>query len=78
MRRVKVTDGLCRNENQLTDPMKPTTTQNLNSKLSPPPRADSKERVGISWSQSAIRSSAPPVRIVGVARRYQGGYRVNV
>ena len=59
--------------------MKPTTTQNLNSKLSPAPRdAESKDRVGISWSQSAIHSSAPPVRIVGVARRYQGGYRVNV
>lgn len=55
------------------------TTQNLNSKLSRDPRpADSKDRVGISWTQSAIQSSAPPVRIVGVARRYRGGYRVNI
>ncbi len=58
--------------------MKPTNSQNLNSKLSPAPPPENKERVGISWSQSAIQSSAPPVRIVGVARRYQGGYRVNV
>ena len=59
--------------------MNQNQTQNLNSKLSPRPRpADSGDRVGISWSESAIRSSAPPVRIVGVARRYQGGYRVNV
>ncbi len=59
--------------------MKPTTSQNLNSKLSPaPPSTATKGRVGISWSESAIQSSAPPVRIVGVARRYQGGYRVNV
>ncbi len=59
--------------------MKTTTSQNLNSKLSPRSRgAGDTGRVGISWSQSAIQSSAPPVRIVGVARRYQGGYRVNV
>jgi hypothetical protein len=60
--------------------MKPTNTQNLNSKLSPAPKkaGRSDDRVGISWSESAIRSSSPPVRIVGVARRYQGGYRVNL
>ena len=60
--------------------MKPTTIQNLNAKLSPAPRraGSSGNKVGISWSESAIRSSSPPVRIVGVARRYQGGYRVNV
>jgi len=59
--------------------MNTNPSQNLNSKLSPAPRSTaSKGRVGISWSESAIQSSAPPVRIVGVARRYQGGYRVNV
>ena len=59
--------------------MKPTNTQNLNSKLSPAAgKAAAKDKVGISWTQSAIQSSSPPVRIVGVARRYQGGYRVNV
>lgn len=59
--------------------MPPTQTQNLNSKLTRDPRTSIVQgRVGISWSQSAIHSSAPPVRIVGVARRYQGGYRVNV
>ncbi len=61
------------------DSMNTTHTQNLNSKLRPDPRtAGSQDRVGISWTESPIRSSAPPVRIVGVARRYQGGYRVNV
>lgn len=59
--------------------MPPTQTQNLNSKLTRDPRTSINQgRVGISWSQCAIHSSAPPVRIVGVARRYQGGYRVNV
>ena len=42
------------------------------------PLPTSRDRVGISWSETAIRSSAPPVRIVGVSRRYQGGFRVNV
>ena len=55
-----------------------TQTQNLNSKLSPSVRAPAPVRVGISWKATAIRSSAPPVRIVGSRSRYQGGYRVNV
>jgi hypothetical protein len=58
-----------------------TSTQNLNSMLSPDPRrAKPAARVAISRTQAEapIRSSVPPVRIVGVSRRYQGGYRVNV
>ena len=34
--------------------------------------------VGIRWDASAIRSSAPPVRIVGSVRPYRGGFRLNV
>lgn len=59
--------------------MPPTSTHNLNAKL---PAGLSRglrgKRHPVSLSQSPIRSSAPPVRIVGVASRYQGGYRVNV
>jgi hypothetical protein len=32
--------------------------------------------VGINWNATAIRSSAPPVRIVGSVRPYQGGFRL--
>jgi hypothetical protein len=53
-----------------------TSTQNINSKLRPNPKAP--RGTGVSWSASAIQSSAPPVRIVGARARYQGGYRVNV
>ena len=56
-----------------------TSTQNLNSKLTIPVVPLSHQRgIGISWKATAIRSSAPPVRIVGSRSRYQGGYRVNV
>jgi hypothetical protein len=60
--------------------MAPTaSTSNLNPKLS---ASVSVERtgagVGISWAASAIQNSAPPVRIVGAASRYQGGYRLNI
>lgn len=58
--------------------MTPTTIQNLNAKLTPQPSRRRPKGVGISWSASAIHSSAPPVRIVGARSRYQGGYRVNV
>ena len=34
--------------------------------------------VGIRWDATAIRSSAPPVRIVGSVRPYRGGFRLNV
>jgi hypothetical protein len=60
--------------------MPPTpSTSNLNAKLSG--KRDGGERpsdgVGISWAATAIHSSAPPVRIVGAARQYRGGYRIN-
>ena len=58
--------------------MPPASTQNLNAKLSGNRRSE-RRRVGfIAWKASPIQSSAPPVRIVGEARRYRGGYRVNV
>lgn len=58
--------------------MPPDSTQNLNAKLSGP-RREERRRVGpLSWKASPIHSSAPPVRIVGEAARYRGGYRVNV
>jgi len=34
--------------------------------------------VGIRWAATAIRSSVPPVRIVGGSSRYRGGYRLNI
>ena len=52
---------------------------NLNARLSAKaeaPRDTSGN--GVRLSVSPIQSSAPRVRIVGAARRYQGGYRVNV
>jgi hypothetical protein len=58
--------------------MTPTSTQNLNAKLSAPERPQRPAGgIGINWSATAIHSSAPPVRIVGARSRYQGGYRVN-
>ena len=42
------------------------------------PRAEAPRGVGIKWDATAIRSSAPPVRIVGSSRRYRGGFRLNV
>ena len=53
-------------------------TQNLNSKLGPDPRRAKLGKPAVRMGESPIRSSTPPVRIVGVSRRYQGGYRVNV
>jgi hypothetical protein len=56
------------------------SSMNLNNRLSAAnrPTPASRKSVGIAWKASAIRSSAPPVRIVGSRSRYQGGYRVNV
>jgi hypothetical protein len=58
--------------------MPPTaSTSNLNAKLAS--KRDGGERssdVGIGWAASAIQSSAPPVRIVGAARPYRGGYHL--
>jgi hypothetical protein len=58
--------------------MPPDSTQNLNAKLSGRRRSE-RRRVGFTaWKASPIQSSAPPVRIVGEAVRYRGGYRLNV
>ena len=59
--------------------MPPVSTHNLNAKLSLP-QGDERAQggIGISWRATSIQNSAPPVRIVGAASSYQGGYRVNV
>ena len=41
-------------------------------------RPVSDREIGIRWDATPIRSSSPPVRIMGSVRPYQGGYRVNV
>ncbi len=53
---------------------------NLNSRLSITARAQRDSSANGQPRDSApVQSSAPPVRIVGSARRYQGGgYRLNV
>jgi hypothetical protein len=58
--------------------MPPDATQNLNSKLSAKHRSSLRRGKGISWQQSPIQSSAPPVRIVGAAANYRGGYHLSV
>ena len=59
--------------------MPPNSTQNLNAKLSAPAVSSAPAGGGrISLTASALQVSAPPVRIVGAASRYRGGYRVNV
>lgn len=52
---------------------------NLNARLSAKSGAQ-RDSGGnrVRLTASPIQGSAPPVRIVGAARRYQGGYRVNV
>jgi len=57
--------------------MPPDSTQNLNAKLSArsdaeQPQVDSR----ILWEPSPIQHSAPPVRIVGAASSYRGGYLI--
>jgi hypothetical protein len=56
--------------------MPPNSTQNLNAKLSL--TADSSQRQGTSDPSAAPQPihSGPPVRIVGGAARYQGGYHL--
>jgi hypothetical protein len=57
--------------------MPPDSTQNLNAKLSA--RSDAEQRQaesGIRWEPSPIQHSSPPVRIVGAASSYRGGYLV--
>jgi hypothetical protein len=59
--------------------MPPNSTQNLNAKLSAPAVSPApSESSQISFRSSAIQGSAPPVRIVGAASSYHGGYHVNV
>jgi hypothetical protein len=59
--------------------MPPTaSTSNLNAKLtSDRETGERSSDIGISWAATPIQSSAPPVRIVGAARPYRGGYRIN-
>lgn len=58
--------------------MPPASTQNLNAKLSLSSESDRRdEPTGIRWEEAVIQSSAPPVRIIGAASSYQGGYRVD-
>ena len=59
--------------------MPPDSTQNLNAKLSAPRESERpRGEDGIRWETPVIQGSAPPVRIVGAASRYQGGgYRVD-
>jgi hypothetical protein len=53
-------------------------TQNLNSKLSTKRRVPMPGGNGLDRRGTAIRGSAPPVRIAGSPRPYQGGYRIDV
>jgi hypothetical protein len=57
--------------------MPPDATQNLNSKLSAKHARARRRRKGINWQQPPIQSSAPPVRIVGAAAHYRGGYHLS-
>lgn len=54
--------------------MPPDSTQNLNAKLSASRTGErSPADGGIRFDGPPIQSSAPPVRIIGAAARYQGG-----
>lgn len=55
--------------------MPPAATQNLNAKLTGRPGAGRAEG-GSGIRTPSIHTSGPPVRIVGAASRYRGGYRV--
>ena len=57
--------------------MPPDATQNLNSKLSAKHPSERRQGKGINWQEPPIHSSAPPVRIVGAAARYRGGYHLS-
>jgi hypothetical protein len=61
-------------------PMPPIASiSNLNSRLSITAGAKRDSNGGAARRHTApAQGSAPPVRIVGGARRYQGGYRLNV
>ena len=51
--------------------MRPSETQGKPS--SEEPRAEAARSAGIRWDATPIRSSTPPVQIVGSVRRYRGG-----
>jgi hypothetical protein len=55
-----------------------SSISNLNSRLSVTGAPREPSANGRRLSTTPSQSSAPAVRIVGAARRYQGGYRVNV
>jgi hypothetical protein len=58
--------------------MPPNSTQNLNAKLSAPAGGPVQQSDGhINLTASAIQGSAPPVRIVGAASTYHGGYHLS-
>jgi hypothetical protein len=48
------------------------------SKEAPAPTLQARRLASMHWGVSPIRSSAPPVTIVGSSRSYRGGYCVNV
>jgi hypothetical protein len=61
------------------DRMPPTSTQNLNAKLSL--ASVGEQRSGgpaLSFASPPIQSSAPQVKIVGGPSQYRGGYHLNV
>ena len=56
-----------------------TPSETAHKLPSPAPQGNAQRAVGIRWDATAIRSSAPPVQIVGSPRPYRGGgFRVNV
>jgi hypothetical protein len=55
--------------------MTPYSAHNLNGSLRSAP-ARSKRTAG--RTAAPIRSSSPPVRIIGSATAYRGGYRIDV
>jgi len=58
--------------------MPPNSTQNLNAKLSAPAGGFAQQGESrINLKASAIQGSAPPVRIVGAASTYRGGYHLS-
>jgi hypothetical protein len=57
--------------------MPPDATQNLNSQLSAKRASERRQGKGINWQKPPIQGSAPPVRIVGAAATYRGGYHLS-
>jgi hypothetical protein len=55
--------------------MTPYNAHNLNGSLRP---AHTRSTSKAGWTAAPIRSSLPPVRILGGASGYRGGYRIDV